>query len=305
MLSTYKNSLLALVAVFIWASNFIVQKFGMVSLRPEEFTLVRFALALPFIFFVGKPKDNIVILAIIGLFWNVINYNCLTTAIKFSQNVGICSFVFQTCVIYGTLFNWILNGQKITVTNAFGMFLSLLGVFILKGNVGGTGGELLYTFVLPSVAAVSWGFGFSLIKKYQLGSNLNTMVWLTAVSFAFQALVHLVQSRADFGFVHHITWQSLACIGYAFLFSTVLAGIIWMYLCKRMSGHSLSIYFLMVPLFTTILSVLLLDEKLTVATFIGGTLIITGLLLNQEKKLNIGKFLNVVVGKNSLFYRSR
>jgi EamA-like transporter family. len=302
---SHKNSLLAILAVFIWSSNFIVQKLGVVSLKPEEFTLIRFAFALPFLLFVGKPKENLLILTVIALFWNVINYNCLTTAIKFSQNISICSFIFQTCVIFGILFNWLLNGQKITLENAFGILLSLAGVYVLSGSVVNYDGEYFYTFVLPGVAAMSWGLGFSLIKRFRLGSDLNTMIWLTAVSFVLQGGVHIIQSQADFTFISQLNLNALACIGYAFLFSSVFAGMIWMYLCKRMSGHALSNYFLMVPLFATGLSAIFLNERITLSTIVGGILIIIGLMLNQEKKLTLGKIAHAVSRKNSLLYRSR
>lgn len=279
-----KYSLLTLVPVALWSSNFIVQKIALQSISVEWFNLIRFAFSIPFLIFVPKPGAKLTHLAIIALFWNVLNFNFLSTAIKLKSHMGLCAFLFQVCVIFGVLFNALLNHERVKLKNYLGIAISLSGVFLLMNPGIDDTGDFLYPSVLTICASISWGLGFAFIRKYKIDSSFSNIIWLIFLSFLWQVMINLLIKKPSFGELKNLQGETLLFIFYSFLVATVVAGQIWFFLCKKMSGASVGAYFLLVPLFTSALAMIFLGESFSNEIFLGGILILIGVRLNQEKK---------------------
>jgi drug/metabolite transporter (DMT)-like permease len=86
-------------------------------------------------------------------------------------------------------------------------------------------------------------------------------------------------------------WSALAdasldewfAIAYLAAFGTVVAFVLFYMGVRRIGASRTTAFALLVPVFGVLSSVLILDEKLTVSTLVGGLIVIGGLWLVQRK----------------------
>jgi drug/metabolite transporter (DMT)-like permease len=80
----------------------------------------------------------------------------------------------------------------------------------------------------------------------------------------------------------HLTWGSYLAFFYIAVLSSVLAQLIFYYALRRMSASRLASLTYLQPIVTTISSVLVLSEKLSINFIIGGSVVLTGMVLTQR-----------------------
>ena len=74
----------------------------------------------------------------------------------------------------------------------------------------------------------------------------------------------------------------LVAFFYVAVLSSVLAPLIFYYALRHMSASRLAALTYLQPVLTTISSVLILSEKLTLNFVLGGSIVLTGILLTQR-----------------------
>ena len=80
----------------------------------------------------------------------------------------------------------------------------------------------------------------------------------------------------------NISSEMILVLLYLALFPSTLAYLFWTYVLSYKNASDASVYLYLVPFITLILGYFLLNERLNVASIIGGLVIITALSLKQE-----------------------
>ena len=277
----FRHFLAAVFVIFLWAVNLLILKTVCTEIPLELFNSLRFVACLPLLLFFRKPPSNVLKLIIISFFWNALNVFLMGLGLKHGAGVGVVSVVFQTCSFFGILFCFLLSRERPKGYQILGMIVSFLGIILLFSHTIDSGlsmmGPLLILF-----AAISWGFGLALIKKYKIAPDLSTSVWLSAVSILPMAF--LTYTMCEYSAIESalsgISIQVVLGILFAAYGSTLLTGCIWFWLLKQYESAAVAPFMLLLPVLSCFMSYVFLDEQLTRLQLLSFFIIVFGVAIN-------------------------
>lgn len=252
---------------------------------------IRFFLAglLGFVYYltVNKNRVNkktidwkyIIILSLIQTFVQYLIYYIgmiNTSGIKASIIQAMNSFIV---VILSAI---MLPSEKINRTTILAIVLGTFGIVIANGGFGniGTGFTLLgegFILIATTFNALSAVY----VRKY--GANQNEF-FVTAAQFVIGSIpliiIGLIMNKTN------IVFTPLAIILLIYgAFISATAYVIWNTVLKYHAAGEMGMYKLFIPIFGSMLSVLILNESFTINLLIGLILVIFGsLILNINKK---------------------
>ena len=177
----------------------------------------------------------------------------------------------------------VFKQEKLTVKKVVACVLGVAGIVII--NLDGLEFTMNFTgdgFVLFS--AIAYSVSSSLIKRF---SKYEDPVVISGYQFIFGGAVMVIVGLAMGGEVVFSGIKSYAVIGYLSLLSAV-AYSLWGVLLKNNPVSKVSIYSFMIPVFGTLLSMLMLDEATRVSPIslvITLLLICTGIFLINYKRI--------------------
>lgn len=282
--------LIAFFTVFIWGLTFVSTKVLLDSFSPAEILFIRFFLGFTALFIIYPKrakiyniKDEILFVAA-GLFGICLYLLLENTALSytFASNVGM--LVSISPFISALLAYIFLKDEKLSFIFFAGMLLALTGVsfiifngtFVLKINPTGD--------ILALLAAVSWAFYSLFVKKI---SFLGIHPVQSTRKIFFYGLLFTLPYLLYTGF--HIEKEvilniknisNLLFLGFG---ASALCFVTWSYAVNILGTVKTSIYIYFIPVMTVISSIIILNEKLTLYSFIGIILIITGLFISNKK----------------------
>jgi O-acetylserine/cysteine efflux transporter len=106
--------MLALAAVFIWGTNFVVIKWGLAEFQPFLFAALRFAFCVvPWIFFIPRPAVSWSRLAAFGVLLGAGQFGLLFLAMQADVTPGLASLLIQSQVFFTIGFAMALQGERV------------------------------------------------------------------------------------------------------------------------------------------------------------------------------------------------
>lgn len=284
---TPKHLFLALVTVFVWGTNFIAIYLGLKELPPFLFCTIRFALsALPFVFFLPRPKAPIIYLIGFGVFNFALQFGLLFSGIHIGLSPGIASLVMQIQVFFSIGLAFLFFNEKPNWFKILGSMVSFVGIAIVATHVGGD--VTIVGLILTLLASLSWASGNMFTKKINAGSPLSLVVWgnLIALPLMAAASYFIDGTTAISNSLENISWTAIAAIAYVVYISTHLGYGIWGFLIKTYPTSTIVPFTLLIPVVGFISSALFLDEHLTDWKLWASFFIMSGLIFNLfEKKI--------------------
>ena len=289
--------LLALAASF-WSLNFIYGKILVGAIPPVAINFMRWFLAflvfLPLTWMEIK-KDARFYLSkwYLLLFLALTGYciNGVTTYLAVTYTTAInASFIASFNPIIFTVLAFFLYREKLDTIQITGIFVSLLGVFwiIFKGELG----RMLevtvnYGDIIMLVSVVSWAL-YSLVyqKKAGIFSPKPLFTLLLTGGLLINFILFLFDGMQNgLGWVLELDSSHLFAITMLNIFPTFLSYICWNKAISQVRAGEAAIFLNLIPLFTTIISVLLLGEKLLFTSIIGGCFIVFGVFLVTNSRV--------------------
>lgn len=245
---------------------------------------MRFAACIPLLFFFKRPNIHFIKLLCVCFFWNVLTFFLVGLGLEYGAGVGPVSFIYQTCSFFGVLFCFLLLKEIPKQHQLAGMVLSFLGVSLLfiANNQLNENVTLSLLFIL--CAAMSWGFGITLIKKFNLSGDLPTNIWITAVASLPMSLMMLSRGGVEL-FVH--SWQALTVeimlgIFYAAFAANIFGNCLWFGLLNKYQSSVITPFMLLLPPLSSLISYLFLGETLSFLQMIAFLIIVLGISINQN-----------------------
>lgn len=249
---------------------------------------IRFFMAgiLTFIYFglfnkeeVKKENINIKFILVLALFQTCLQY--MFYYIGLSNTLGSLAAVIQASNAFITVVISVLliSEEKFTKRKLSALLVGSVGILII--NLKGGGGLHFKLsgegFVL--IATTFNALSSVLIRKY--GRKLNGFL-LTASQFALGATPLIIigaithKSNVNFDFLLFV----MLSYG-AFISATSFT--IWTFVLQTHSSSEFGIYKLFVPIFGTILSIIVLGEDLTINIVLGLIFVLTGAIILNKK----------------------
>jgi len=278
--------------VAIWCGNFIALKVCLRVLSPVGVTAFRVIAAAVLLFFIQhyspgryefdklrKPDYLLFLkLAFVGLLLNQVLF---ISGLKFTT-VAHSALVVTFGPLFTLLFAWKRGQERLTGTNLFGMVLSICGIFFLNLDKN-LNLQTLYLVGDLLTLGGSVAFAYYTVMSKHVAAQYGS-VSATAFSYLAGACVFLPVGLPPLVTLPwlELSWGVLVAFFYVAVLSSVLAPLIFYYALRHMSASRLAALTYLQPVLTTISSVLILSEKLTLNFVLGGSIVLTGILLTQR-----------------------
>lgn len=274
------GSLCVLLCVFWGAGNPVI-KIALFSIPPFLMLAMRFLLAF-FIFviifrkkvFAGVHRHNIKGLLLIGVL-SATTYVAATISLGLTQ-ATIAGFLMAVAVVFTPFLSYFFLRAR-TDRRLFPIIvLIIIGTYFLCG------GGLEFTFGIGEFLALASSLTLALVmiftSKYveEAGPVTMSAMQTLFIGVITMLIALLVETPFDFAAISGEGWLSLA---YQVIFCSVITYLIQNVALKNLTAVFVSIVFCLEPLFTAVFSIFLLGEFLAVMGYVGGGMIMVGLIL--------------------------
>lgn len=274
----FKHTLLAILIAAVWGFNFIATKWAVEDFPPLFANGLRFLavfiVLFPFLKLVpGKMRP----LTITALTLGVVHFGLLFWGMSLAGGVGSVAIASQLNVPFTTILGIIILQEKVGWPRVFGISISFVGVMFLGFD------PVIFSYwdAIMTIVAAAFVYAVSAVMMRQLreipAATVQAWVALAGMvgSFAISALLEQGQI-ASLSEAEQRAWLSVLYTG---LISTLVGHGGANYLFRRYEVSMVSPYFLVLPFFSVIGGVVLLDEVVGWQMVVGGGFTITGVLI--------------------------
>lgn len=279
----YIYHIIAILVVGIWGLTFISTKVLIgYGLSPQEIFLLRFLMAYLGIWFISPRKlfadnwkDELWLLSG-GVTGGSFYFLTENTALEITLATNV-AFIVCTAPLLTTILSLLIyKREKATAALIGGSLLALVGValvvynghFVLKISPLGD--------FLTLLAAFSWAF-YSLIMKKMSGRYRTAFIIRKIFFYGVLTILPVFLVRpwqfSLSGFLQPAVWMNLLFLG---VLASLICFVVWNMILKKLGTVRASNYIYLNPLFTSIGSAVLLDERFTVISLMGAMLILGG-----------------------------
>ena len=286
--------LIMILPPLFWSGNFIVGRAVSDQAAPIGLSFWRWFLAMLILLpFVIKPiwqqrqviKQNIgkiILLAILSisafnsLAYIALQYTTATNATLLNSFIPI--FIL---IISGLFFK-----EKISSKQVMGVFISLLGVFVIltrfdKEVIAGL--EINKGDLWMLVAALDWAL-YSILLKHLRPKNLSPLPFLgimVIIGTLFLAPLLFINPFNE----NAITWNNdmIKALAYIAIFPSIISYLAWNYGIQKLGAALGGQFIHLMPLFGALMAVIFLGETIQLYHLIGGSCIALGLWLSLNR----------------------
>ena len=298
MLSKDKQAYLFLIlTTLFWGGNFIVGKAAsLFDIPPFTLNFYRWTFAwlilAPFTLkeIIAKKNyiiSNIKLILILGITSITIFNSIVYYSLNFTQVIsGV--LMISTIPVMIIAFCWLLKIEKTNIYQIMGVIFSLLGVvFIITKadlsillNLNFNKGDLWMV-----VAMFSWALYSALLRKKKLEiSQLSLLQTIISAGLVFLLPAYLIELLL--GYKANINLPFILTLSYVVLFPGLASFILWIKGISIIGSNRSGIFLHLIPIFSTMMAIIIFKEKFMIYHLIGAILIITGIILSSKKKTN-------------------
>lgn len=293
--NNYIGIALALITVIIWSGNFIIARDLYTQIPPVSLAFYRWALASVIIFFMGYKKF-IAEKTIVFKNWKYFFWTALTGITLFNTFIYIAGHTTSAtnmaligttaAPIFAIIISAIFLKEAITPLRIAGLVLCIAGVVVLlsKGSISTL---LAFRFTTGDVWILFAAFVFSiytvLVKRKPADISPSTFLFVVFIGGTLLLLPFFIIEKIITPPVH---WDGhlSASILYLGIGASVIAFFCWNAAISRIGAVRTALFGNLIPVFSTLEAVWLLDETITLVHLISGALIIIGLMLANLRK---------------------
>ena len=292
---TFTGIGLAILATLIWSGNFIIARGVINEIPPVTLSFYRWLSATVILFpFAWKYLRNdlrliisrpwfFLLAAVTGVaMFNTFVYIAghYSTAINMAL-LGTCS-----SPIMSVIFARIFLKEKITASRVIGMLVCIAGILLLlsKGNF-----DNLVSFRFSKgdwwilAAALCFAIYNTMVKKKPAAMNpVNFLFIIFMLGTILLVPFYLFELKNSGGF--EINLSNLSSILYLGLGASVICFLIWNKAIRLLGTGRTALFGNLIPVFSSIEAVLLLNEKITFIHLISFILVVTGLVIANLRK---------------------
>ena len=298
MLSKDKTAYIFLIlATLFWSGNFIVGKAASdFEIPPFTLNFYRWTFAwlilAPFTLKeIYRLKlhilNNLKYVLILGITSITLFNSIVYYSLQFTQVIsGV--LMISTIPVMIILFSSLLKIEKTNFFQLIGVVFSMLGVLVIVTQLNyEKTKELSFNKGDLSiiVAMLSWALYSTLLKRKKLElSQLSLLQVIISSGLIFLLPIYLIEMRLG----RHVALEMpfFITLTYVVLFPGLASFICWIKGIAIIGANRSGIFLHLMPIFSTILAIIIFKEKFMLYHLIGAVLIITGIVLSSRKKVN-------------------
>jgi len=277
-LSLRDSLIAALVPIFL-GFGFVIAKPAMEYLPPFLLMGLRFTfVALLLIWWFPIPKKFLKRIFFASLIANTLQYSITYTGLSLID-ASAAVLLVQTEVPFGVVFAYFMLKEKPTIRSIIGISIAFIGVFILTGSPNLDGKFVGVTLVI--IGSGVWALGQVLVKPLSKKVNpLALVAWLGLFSGPILIGLSAVFDGNTIQYFKNANLESwLIAIYLGFIMQPITYGCFYYVLKNNPLYKVLPIVTMGIPPTGLLAAIFLLGEEPTKELFIGGIIIIIGVVL--------------------------
>jgi drug/metabolite transporter (DMT)-like permease len=277
-----------LTVVLLWSGNFTAMRYAVGSFHPLAFSALRFALGAGLYALVVLWRERslriarrdfgaILLLAAVGIFANQV---AVVYAVQQAgaANIGM---LMASAPILAALLARRLGHERIGPPQIAGIAVAATGALLVLYGGGGVGSAPLLGWFLGLVTAATWA-GYSVLLRPLMArysaERLSAAVLLTGSAMLIP--VSLPQlAEQDWGRPSGNAWLAL---GYSLVFSLLITNVLWFDAIHRVGAARATIFLYLEPFCVALIAMAVLGEHVSLAEWIGGVVILGGVLVARR-----------------------
>jgi len=289
--------LFLILTTLFWAGNFIVgEQASRFDIPPFTLNFYRWTFAwlilAPFTIkeIIEKKNhimENIKLIVVLGITSITIFNSIVYYSLNFTQVIsGV--LMISTIPVMIIVFCWLLKIEKANIYQILGVIFSLSGVIVIITkadlvillNLNFNKGDLWMV-----VAMFSWALYSALLRKKKLEiSQLSLLQIIISAGLVFLFPAYLIELSLGYRTSIHLPF--ILILTYVVLFPGLASFIFWIKGISIIGSNRAGIFLHLIPIFSTIMAIIILKEKFMFYHLIGALLIITGIILSSKKRSN-------------------
>lgn len=299
-------STLMLVTTFCWASNIVAGKVALSGFDPLALAQLRMAGAailyivlyiswrgLPSLRLSKREWLTLLLMAFTGI---TLNQICFIGGLELTSvtHTGLIQAIGPVMVL---LMSASLHMEALTHRKILGMVISFIGVALLliEGPRGGSSASWLGDLIVIAAGAF-FAYYTVLVKRVAHRYDpltLNALVFglgaILLVPFCTHSLI-----RVHWGLIPLHAWWGL---GYMVLFGSFVAYLIYAFALEQLSASKVAAFAYLQPLMAAVMGVWLLGERVSLASILGGALILFGVYFTEHARGQSKNIHHVATGR--------
>ena len=276
---TIKDTLIASLVPIFLGFGFVIAKPAMDDFPPILLMGLRFTFAASIlIWWFPIPKGYLIKIFIASLVANTIQYSVTYSGLNLID-ASAAVLLVQTEVPFGVLFAYFMLKEKPTIRSLIGIFIAFIGVYILTGSPS-LDGKFLGIF-LTILGSGIWALGQVLVKPLSKELNPLTLVaWLALFSGPILILLSNIFDGNSINYIKSANMNSwIIAIYLGFFMQPITYGCFYYVLKNNPLYKILPIVTMGIPLTGLLAAIFLLKESPTTELYIGGSIILLGVIL--------------------------
>ena len=286
---TLRDSLIAALVPIFLGFGFVIAKPAMDHFPPLLLMGLRFTFAASIlIWWFPIPKKYLTKIFIASLVANTLQYSITYSGLNLID-ASAAVLLVQTEVPFGVIFAFFLLREKPTLRSLVGITIAFIGVYILTGSPNLDGKFIGISLTI--LGSAIWAFGQVLVKP--LSKEINPLALVAWLALFSGPLLITISSILDGDTIYYLknankySWLIAFYLG--FIMQPITYGCFYYVLKNNPLYKVLPIVTMGIPLTGLLAAIFLLGEKPTLELFIGGIIILIGVIIiifNLDKKKN-------------------
>jgi drug/metabolite transporter (DMT)-like permease len=274
----------------IWGMSFLFIKVGDEALAPLQVALGRTVLgAATLLLIVAGRRERLPRgfqvwrhLAVASILFNALPFSLFAYGELHTTSVLAGIWNATTPLFAAPLAILMLPGERLSRNRLTGLVTGFVGVLIVLGVWQGLGGSGLLGNLLCLGASASYGLGFPYARKHLAGRGDSTLALATG-----QVLCATVELAIITPFLTHtphvLPVKVIASVIALGVLGTGIAYILNYGLIRDAGATNASTVTYLIPLFSTVLGIIVLGEPLAWYEPVGAVLVIVGVIVSQDR----------------------
>ena len=274
-----KDTLLATLVPIFLGFGFVIAKPAMTELPPFLLMGLRFTfVALILIWWFPIPRGFLKKIFIVSLIANTMQYSITYTGLSLID-ASAAVLLVQTEVPFGVVFAYFMLKEKPTLRALIGISIAFIGVYILTGSPNLDGKFFGVSLVI--IGSAVWAFGQVLVKPLSKEINpLALVAWLGLFSGPILIGLSSIFDGNTIAYFKNASLKSWMIAMYlGFIMQPITYGCFYYVLKNNPLYKVLPIVTMGIPPTGLLAAIFILGEKPTPELFIGGTIILIGVIM--------------------------
>jgi drug/metabolite transporter (DMT)-like permease len=283
-----------LFAVAVWGGSFIATKIALRDIAPLSVVWIRFLIGMAVLavavrvrgqFALPSPRD-LAYFALLGGIGITFHQWLQSTGLQTAQ-ASTTAWIVSSTPIFMAVFGWLFLRERLTAPRVLGIFLAAGGVLLVvsrgdlaalsMGRLGAPGDALIL------ISSPNWAV-FSTLSRGGLQRHPAARMMLYVMGFGWLLTSPFFFSGPGLDDLARLTLEGWLAIAFLGLACSGLAYIYWYDGLQALPAAQVGAFLYLEPLVTVGVAAAMLGETLSVATLIGGAVILLGVWLVNRRR---------------------